>query len=139
MSNLSREQLSASDIVALFEKDPSALKRLAELLVTVPDIRLAIVEGVMREVATKRDLEALRRELQEYIDKRIAELRSEMEKVIGEVRSEISKLSDRVTSLEARVARLEGQVSLLIKIFIAFNVPILIGIIGILLKMVLAP
>ncbi len=127
--------LSASDIVALFEKDPSALKKLAELLVTVPDIRLAIVEGVMREVATKRDLEALRKELQEYIDKRIAEVRSE----IAEIRSELGRLGDRAARLEARVARLEGQVSLLIKIFIAFNVPILIGIIGILLKMVLAP
>ena len=132
---MSKAELTAMDIVTLFERDPSALKKLAELLIAIPDIRLAIVEGVIREVATKKDLEALRKELQEYIDKRVTELRTEL----GELRSEVSRLSDRVTTLETRVTRLEDQVSLLIKIFIAFNVPILIGIIGILLKMIFTP
>jgi len=39
--------------------------------------------------------------------------------------------------LENRVSKLEGEISLFIKLFIAFNVPILVGIIGILLKMVI--
>ena len=40
----------------------------------------------------------------------------------------------RISDLDGRVDRLEGQMSLLIKLFIAFNIPILVGIIGILLK-----
>jgi len=43
-------------------------------------------------------------------------------------------IEQRISSLEQRVSRVEGQLSLFIKMFIAFNVPILVGIIGILLK-----
>ena len=38
--------------------------------------------------------------------------------------------------MKQRVARIEGQLDLFIKLFIVFNLPILLGIIGILLKMI---
>jgi hypothetical protein len=38
----------------------------------------------------------------------------------------------------ARLVRLEGQMSLSVKLFITFNLPTLIAVIGILLKMVFA-
>jgi hypothetical protein len=45
-------------------------------------------------------------------------------------------LENRVNSIEERLARLEGQMNLFVKLFIAFNLPTLIAVIGILLKMV---
>jgi hypothetical protein len=48
----------------------------------------------------------------------------------------ISALESRVNSIEERLARLEGQMSLFVKLFIAFNLPILIAVIGILLRMI---
>ena len=52
--------ITAEDVVKLFEEDVRARKRLAELLVSEPDARLAIINAVLRDVATKGDIEALR-------------------------------------------------------------------------------
>jgi len=127
-------ELTAEKIVELFEQDfeqdARARKRLAELLVSEPDIRLAIVNAVLGEVATKRDLERLASELR-------SEFRSEIESLRSEFRAEIRDLRDRLTSLGERVSRLEGRVDLLIKAFLGFNVPLLIAVIGILLKLIL--
>jgi hypothetical protein len=48
----------------------------------------------------------------------------------------ISALENRVNSIEERLTRLEGQTGLFVKLFIAFNLPTLIAVIGILSKMV---
>jgi chaperonin cofactor prefoldin len=89
-------------------------KRLAELMVTDSDVKLAIVNAVLADVATKKDLE----KLEERLERRI------------------SALESRVNSIEERLARLEGQMNLFVKLFIAFNLPILIAVIGILLRMI---
>jgi chromosome segregation ATPase len=78
--------LTAEDVVRLFEADARARRRLAELLVSEPDVRLAVINAVLRDVATKSDLEALRRE----------------------VLARVSALESRVSELSERVARLEG-------------------------------
>ena len=57
--------ITAEDIVALFEKDARARKRLAELLIAEPDVRLAIINAVLRDVATKEDIRELRAEIAE--------------------------------------------------------------------------
>jgi uncharacterized protein (DUF342 family) len=62
--------------------------------------------------------------------------RSEIQREVRRLEERISALENRVNSIEERLARLEGQMSLFVKLFIAFNLPILIAVIGILLKMV---
>lgn len=42
-------ELDANRIVELFEKNVSARKRLAELIVIEPDIRLAIINAIIRD------------------------------------------------------------------------------------------
>ena len=96
------------------ERDPK--ERLAELMVTDNDVRLAIINAVLADVATMNDLGRL----EERLDKRI------------------SALESRVNAIEAKLAIIEGQMRLFVKLFIAFNLPTLIAVIGILLMIVFA-
>jgi chromosome segregation ATPase len=88
------------------------------------ELRRAMLVALSREIATKEDIENLRRATREDIES------------LGRA---IKALEERVSSLEQRVARVEGQLSLLLKVFIAFNLPILIGIIGMLLRTYMPP
>lgn len=63
-------------------------------------------------------------------------VRSEFRREINSLREDVNNLRSIVVNLSERVSRLEGSMSLFVKLFIIFNVPILIGIIGILLKMI---
>ena len=131
--------ITAEDVVRLFEGDVRARRRLAELLVGEPDVRLAIVNAVLREVATKQDIERLREELRRELREEIENLRKEFREEIEKVWREIEKLREDVRGLGDRVSRLEGRLDVLVKAFIAFNIPLLTAVIGILLKMVLTP
>ncbi len=133
--------LTADQIVKLFEKDSRARKRLAELMVLEPDVRLAIINAVLRDVATKQDIEALRKEMRAEISELKAATKQDIESLreatkqdIETLRKEIKELKDHLNGLSVRVGKLESSLSLFIKIFFAVNVPILLGIIGILLK-----
>ena len=112
------------DIVKLFEEDATARKKLAEPLVGEHDVRLAIINAVLREAATKSDLEKLRQEL-----------RREFRGEISRLEQRIGGLEERVTRPEERVGGLEEHVDMLSKSTLALNTPILVAVIGILLKM----
>jgi len=136
-----------------------------------PEARLAILEAVLREVATKQDLEKTRAELREEIEKVKSELRGEIERVRNELRGDMEKMRselrgeiDRVRgeiervrselkgdivelrkelraleakfdSLEIRLARVEASLTLLTRMYVAFNVPLLVAVIGILITL----
>jgi len=121
-------------LIEELERDPKIRKRLAELMVTDSDVRLAIINAVLADVATKSDLENLRAEIKTEMGK----LEERLERRISALENRISALENRVNSIEERLARLEGQMNLFVKLFIAFNLPTLIAVIGILLKMVFA-
>jgi chromosome segregation ATPase len=150
----------AEKLIEELEKDPKIRKRLAELMVTDSDVRLAIINAVLADVATKSDLEKLEVATRRELENLRAEMKSEMEKLeerlrndfrseiqrevrrledrISALENRIAALENRVNSIEERLARLEGQMDLFVKLFIAFNLPTLIAVIGILLKMVFA-
>jgi chromosome segregation ATPase len=121
-------------LIEELERDPKIRKKLAELMVTDSDVRLAIINAVLADVATKSDLENLRAEIKTEMGK----LEERLERRISALENRISALENRVNSIEERLARLEGQMNLFVKLFIAFNLPTLIAVIGILLKMVFA-
>jgi chromosome segregation ATPase len=147
-------------LIEELEKDPKIRKRLAELMVTDSDVRLAIINAVLADVATKSDLEKLEVATRRELENLRAEMKSEMEKLEerlrndfrSEIQREVRRLEDRISALENRIAalenrvnsieerltRLEGQMDLFVKLFIAFNLPTLIAVIGILLKMIFA-
>jgi chromosome segregation ATPase len=137
----------AEKLIEELEKDPKIRRRLAELMVTDSDVRLAIINAVLADVATKSDLEKLEAATKRELENLRIEMKAEMEKLEERLRSEMGKLEERlerrisalesrVNSIEERLARLEGQMGLFVKLFIAFNLPILIAVIGILLRMI---
>jgi chromosome segregation ATPase len=134
-------------LIEELEKDPKIRKRLAELMVTDSDVRLAIINAVLADVATKSDLEKLeaatKRELEKLEERLRNDFRNEIQREVRRLEDKISALENRITALENRVnsieerlAKLEGLMDLFVKLFIAFNLPTLIAVIGILLKMI---
>jgi hypothetical protein len=97
-------------------RDEELRRMLAEELIPEAlrhrELRRAMLVALSREMATKEDIENLKKE----------------------INSRLASLENRVSMLEMKMSRIEGQLSLLVKIFLVFNVSILIGIIGILLK-----
>jgi predicted RNase H-like nuclease (RuvC/YqgF family) len=75
------------------------------------------------EVVTRRDLERLEERL---------------ERGISALENRISALENGVNSIEARLAEAKRSNDLSVKLFIAFNLPTLIAVIGMPLKMVFA-
>jgi chromosome segregation ATPase len=126
----------AEKLIEELEKDPKIRKRLAELMVTDSDVRLAIINAVLADVATKSDLEKLEAATKRELENLRVEMKAEMGKLEERLERQISALESRVNSIEERLARLEGQMNLFVKLFIAFNLPILIAVIGILLRMI---
>ncbi len=133
----------AEKLIEELEKDPKIRRRLAELMVTDSDVRLAVINAVLADVATKKDLEKLeerlrndfRNEIQREV-RRLEERISALESRISALEKRMEALEVRVNSIEARIAKLEGQMDLFVRLFVAFNLPTLIAVIGILLRMV---
>jgi hypothetical protein len=99
--------LSAERIVELFEKDVGSRKRLAELLVVEPDVRLAIINALIRDVATKEDIEKLRAATKEDIENLRKTTKEDMERLKAELKSYID---EKVNSINMRVSDLYGVV-----------------------------
>jgi septal ring factor EnvC (AmiA/AmiB activator) len=106
--------------------------------------RLVMLQGLLREAATKSDVESAKNELRAEIEALRKEFRAEIEALRSEFREEVKRLEARIESLEARissleqrVARLEGSISLFIKLFIAFNLPLLVSVIAALVALLL--
>jgi len=100
--------LTAEAIVELFERDARARKRLAELLVSEPDVRLAVINAVLRDVATKEDVKMLKSDIEK--------LRDEVAKIRGEyaTKAEAEEIRRDLADVKERLAKLEGMVSQLI-------------------------
>ncbi len=94
--------VSAEDIVRLFEEDVRARRRLAELLVSEPDVRLAIINAVLRDVATKQDL----REMRDATRQDLRGLEERLTARIEGVEREVSTLRDRVSRLEGALSQM---------------------------------
>ena len=99
----------AERLLGELEADPRARRRLAELLVAEPDVRLAMINAIIADVATRRDL---------------AELRSEMRGEISALRAEIAQLRAESSS------NFRWIIGAILAIWGATVMPILLRLIG---------
>jgi cell shape-determining protein MreC len=80
--------LSAGEIVRLLKSDRDALRELAVAVASEPELRLAVINAVLADVATKQDIQQMRQELRGEI----AQLRQHVDSEISQLRQEIAQL-----------------------------------------------
>ena len=98
----------AEKLIKEFEENVKLRKRLAELLVSEPDVRLALINAVIADVATKKDLNELRNELKGEISKVREELKGEISRVREEFRGEINRVREE---LKGEIGELRGEMN----------------------------
>jgi predicted nucleic acid-binding Zn-ribbon protein len=82
--------LSAGEIVKLLKSDKDALRELAVAVASEPELRLAVINAVLADVATKQDLQQLRQELKGEITQLQQEMKEEIAQLREELRGEIT-------------------------------------------------
>jgi cell shape-determining protein MreC len=80
--------LSAGEIVRLLKSDRDALRELAVAVASEPELRLAVINAVLADVATKQDIQQMKQELKGEI----AQLRQHVDSEISQLRQEIAQL-----------------------------------------------
>jgi len=123
------------EIVEEIVKDRKAVRRLAEAIVSDADVRLAVVNAILRDVATKEDVEKLRAETKADIDRLREEIDARFKEIdarFKEIDARFDSIKGELSSLGARVSKLEGQVGLMV----GMNVAVLVAVIGILLRLI---
>jgi gas vesicle protein len=124
--------LSAGEIVKLLKSDKDALRELAVAVASEPELRLAVINAVLADVATKQDFQQLRQELREEI----AQLREETKEEIAQLRQEIGLLRQHVDSEISQLRQdmntnFRWTVGLIIGIWGTTVIPLLMKIAGI--------
>jgi flagellar biosynthesis GTPase FlhF len=124
--------LSAGEIVRLLKSDKDALRELAVAVASEPELRLAVINAVLADVATKQDLQQMRQELKVEI----AQLREETKEEIAQLRQEIGLLRQHVDSEISQLRRdmntnFRWTVGLIIAVWGTTVIPLLMRLAGI--------
>ena len=124
--------LSAGEIVKLLKSDKDALRELSAAIASEPELRLAVINAVLADVATKQDLQQLRQELRGEM----AQLRQEMKEEIARLRAEIGMLRQHVDSEISQLRRdmntnFRWTVGLIIAVWGTTVIPLLMRLAGV--------
>jgi len=107
------------------ETDIKLRRRLAELLIREPDVRLVFVNAALATVATREDIRELRAEMNQ--------LRAEMNQLRAEMKEEINQLRNEINQLRAEMSsNLRWTIGTMLAIWGATVIPILLRLIGML-------
>ena len=128
----------AEKLIKEFEENVKLRKRLAELLVSEPDIRLVLINAVIADVATKKDLSELRNELKNEISQLRNELKSEINGLRGEINGLRGEINGLRSELKSEISGLRREVhsnfrwigGLIVTVWGATVIPILLKLIG---------
>jgi uncharacterized protein involved in exopolysaccharide biosynthesis len=93
--------LSAGEIVRLLKSDRDALRELAVAVASEPELRLAVINAVLADVATKQDINQLRQEMRGEI----TSTKQEIQQLRQELKEEIAQLRQHVDSEIAQLRR----------------------------------
>jgi predicted nucleic acid-binding Zn-ribbon protein len=100
--------LSAGEIVRLLKSDKDALRELAVAMASEPELRLAVINAVLVDVATKQDLQQIRQELKGEI----AQLREELRGDITATKQDIQQLRQELRGEIAQLRQeLRGEIA----------------------------
>jgi cell shape-determining protein MreC len=124
--------ISAGEIVKLLKSDKDALRELSAAIASEPELRLAVINAVLADVATKQDLQQLRQELKGEM----AQLRQEMKEEIAQLREETGLLRQHVDSEISQLRRdmntnFRWTVGLIIAVWGTTVIPLLMRLAGV--------
>jgi cell shape-determining protein MreC len=124
--------ISAGEIVKLLKSDKDALRELSAAIASEPELRLAVINAVITDVATKQDLQQLRQELKGEM----AQLRQEMKEEIARLREETGLLRQHVDSEISQLRRdmntnFRWTVGLIIAVWGTTVIPLLMRLAGV--------
>jgi predicted nucleic acid-binding Zn-ribbon protein len=88
--------ISAGEIVKLLKSDKDALRELSAAIASEPELRLAVINAVLADVATKQDLQQLRQELKGEMAQLRQEMKGEMVQLRQEMKEEIAQLREEL-------------------------------------------
>lgn len=91
--------MSWEEFLDKLEKDNRARKRLAEIIVTDYDVRIALINAVLRDVATKQDIMEMRNEVRGEIPRLENEFKNYVDKRIEDLNKKIEDLNRRIDDL----------------------------------------
>jgi SMC interacting uncharacterized protein involved in chromosome segregation len=100
--------LSAGEIVRLLKSDRDALRELAVAVASEPELRLAVINAVLADVATKQDIQQMRQELKGEMAQLRQELREEISQLREETKEEIARLRQHV---DGEMSKLRGEIA----------------------------
>jgi DNA repair exonuclease SbcCD ATPase subunit len=100
--------LSAGEIVRLLKSDRDALRELAVAVASEPELRLAVINAVLADVATKQDIQQMRQELRGEMAQLRQELRAEISQLREETKEEIAQLRQHV---DGEISKLRGEIA----------------------------
>jgi DNA repair exonuclease SbcCD ATPase subunit len=100
--------LSAGEIVRLLKSDRDALRELAVAVASEPELRLAVINAVLADVATKQDIQQMRQELKGEMAQLRQELREEISQLREETKKEIAQLRQHV---DGEISKLRGEIA----------------------------
>jgi DNA repair exonuclease SbcCD ATPase subunit len=100
--------LSAGEIVRLLKSDRDALRELAIAVASEPELRLAVINAVLADVATKQDIQQMRQELKGEMAQLRQELREEISQLREETKEEIAQLRQHV---DGEISKLRGEIA----------------------------
>jgi predicted nucleic acid-binding Zn-ribbon protein len=100
--------LSAGEIVRLLKSDRDALRELAVAVASEPELRLAVINAVLADVATKQDIQQMRQELKGEMAQLRQELRKEISQLREETKEEIAQLRQHV---DGEMSKLRGEIA----------------------------
>jgi hypothetical protein len=81
--------LSAGEIVRLLKSDRDALRELAVAVASEPELRLAVINAVLADVATKQDINQLRQEMRGEITSTKQEIQQLRQELRGEIPNKV--------------------------------------------------
>jgi flagellar biosynthesis GTPase FlhF len=82
--------ISAGEIFKLLKSDKDALRELSAAIASEPELRLAVINAVLADVATKQDLQQLRQELKVEMAQLRQEMKEEIVQLLEELRGDIT-------------------------------------------------
>ncbi len=95
--------MSLEDFLDKLEKDEKAKKKLAEIITSDYDTRLALINAVLRDVATRQELVETKNELKSYIDEKISEVNVRIDGLGNSLNKRIDDVNKRVDDLNSLV------------------------------------